>query len=218
MGQTYTVEQGDCLASIAAQSGFRDPAKIFNDAGNEELRKQRPNWNVLDEGDTVFVPDPQPRVQQGATDASHRFELRKPKVKLVLKLLSDRDEVLAGAKCQLVIDGEAQSLTSDGGGFIRVPIDPELMSAELYVWADDAGAEIPSDAFLLELGGLPPTDSDSGVQARLVNLGFFCGEVDGEVGKRTQYAIKAFQLKKNLDITGDLDDQVRSQLEQAHGC
>jgi hypothetical protein len=204
------------MASIANQYGLVDADTIYQDPANAVLRGKRPNLNVLREGDKVTVPDLKARTVNAGSDQSHRFKMRRPKVELVIKLLSERNTPLAGTKCSLVIDGDGTTLTSDGGGVIRIPINPELQAAKLYVWAEPG--PIPSDAFALEIGSLPPADDVDGAQSRLTNLGFFCGEADGIVGPRTRHAVKAFQLQQQVTITGELDADMRNVLESAHGC
>jgi hypothetical protein len=218
MPTSHRVAPGDCLASIAARFGFSDPAVIYGAPENEELRGERPNWNVLGTGDRVTVPDPAPHEVEVASGKAHRFKVKRPRVEVVVRLVSERDEPLANAKCALVINGESRPLTSDGDGLLRAPIDADLPSADLYVWADDPDAEAPSDAFRLILGGLLPAKEIAGAQARLANLGYFCGAADGDIGPRTGHALKAFQAKQGAPITGELDDATRSALEKDHGC
>ena len=70
--------------------------------------------------------------------------------------------------------------------------------------------------FKLELGHLDPVAEATGVQARLNNLGFFCGKVDGIIGPMTQEAFKAFQEKNGLSETGTADQATRNKLAQLH--
>jgi len=205
------------MASIAGDSGFRDAETLYQDPANADLRSKRPNLNVLREGDRVVVPDRRNAARNIATGERHRFLLKRPKVQLVIKLMSERDTPLANVKCSLVVEGDGKPITSDGDGVVRTQIDLKLKTATLYVWADPDSA-VPSDAFALELGALPPADGIDGAQARLANRGFFCGEADGVLGPRTYHALKAFQLAQGAAITGELDDETLKALEKAHGC
>jgi peptidoglycan hydrolase-like protein with peptidoglycan-binding domain len=78
-------------------------------------------------------------------------------------------------------------------------------------------------AHTLRIGHLSPmrdTDDDgvSGVQARLQNLGYYEGEVDGELGPETQDAIRAFQDDHALDATGEISADLLDALENKHGA
>ena len=60
------------MSSIAALYGFADYQLIYGDGANAELRRLRPNPNVLYPGDRVFVPEVTPSKQDCAVDAKHR--------------------------------------------------------------------------------------------------------------------------------------------------
>jgi N-acetylmuramoyl-L-alanine amidase len=94
-------------------------------------------------------------------------------------------------------------------GELQHSIPPNARRGKLTV---TGGEEFP-----LRLGCVDPISENSGVQARLNNLGFDCGEVDGELGPKTIQALSEFQEKHGLTPTGNLDDQTRKMLEQVHG-
>jgi peptidoglycan hydrolase-like protein with peptidoglycan-binding domain len=48
------------------------------------------------------------------------------------------------------------------------------------------------ERMLVSLGRLDPADTVEGMQARLRNLGFYGGEIDGVAGPRTKAAAAAF--------------------------
>jgi N-acetylmuramoyl-L-alanine amidase len=60
--------------------------------------------------------------------------------------------------------------------------------------------------------GVEPVDVLD-VQERLAALGFWPGEVDGQMGPRTKSAIRDFQDQNRLPITGELDQRTREVLE-----
>jgi len=68
----------------------------------------------------------------------------------------------------------------------------------------------------LELGRLDPVDKISGVQARLNNLGFDCGRVDGVMNTETKEALQAFQVTVGLPPTGELDSATKAKLYEGH--
>ena len=50
-------------------------------------------------------------------------------------------------------------------------------------------------------------------QERLAELGYPAGKADGVMGTQTHTAIRNFQRDKNLNATGELDDETRSALD-----
>ena len=54
-------------------------------------------------------------------------------------------------------------------------------------------------------------------QSRLKDLGFYENKVDGITGPATRSAIKTFQYKNGLDVTGITDDQTRLKLSESKG-
>lgn len=77
--------------------------------------------------------------------------------------------------------------------------------------------------FDLDIGRLDPIqekapddDCFSGVQQRLNNLAFDAGTVDGYDGPNTQSAIKRFQRKYQIDVTGKPDAKTQKALYDYH--
>jgi peptidoglycan hydrolase-like protein with peptidoglycan-binding domain len=50
-------------------------------------------------------------------------------------------------------------------------------------------------------------DLTSNIQQRLKDQGFYYGEVDGQGGEETSAAIRRFQIRHGLQVTGQLDDE-----------
>jgi peptidoglycan hydrolase-like protein with peptidoglycan-binding domain len=98
----------------------------------------------------------------------------------------------------------------DDDGYLDVTIAPNARAAQ--VWFDDS-----DDAIELLLGQLDPPSTNTGVQSRLTNLGFSCGEVDGIIGPLTSAALRAFQESVGIEPTGTITEATRKLLAQAHG-
>jgi hypothetical protein len=64
---------------------------------------------------------------------------------------------------------------------------------------------------------LPPVATTIGLQARLKNLGYFVGPLDGKIGPITQNAIAGFQRDNGLPVSGMPDDRTRQQVVKRHG-
>lgn len=211
----HTVVPGDCFSSLAAQYGFADYRTIYDDGANADLRGKRTNPNVLLPGDRVFIPERDETPQDCPTDGRHRFVVKRKTTRLRL-VLKDRDGALANRPFKLSVAGEPVAEGStDGSGLIDKPIPADAGAAVLEVQR----TEKAGSGFLrwqLQLGFLDPHDHLSGAQARLNNLGFFCGKVDGILGPRTARALRQFQKSQGLAVSGKLDGATAAKLRGGH--
>ena len=66
----------------------------------------------------------------------------------------------------------------------------------------------------LRLGHLEPSHTVAGAQARLANLGLYPGSIDGELGAALELAILHFQVERELEPTGLLDETTYSALAE----
>jgi hypothetical protein len=211
----HTVAQGECMDSIAALYGFPDYQVIYGDGANAELRQKRPNPNVLMPGDSVFVPEIKPPEHACATDARHKFILKRSKARVRL-VLKDRDGPMAQRPYTLTVgDRPPIDGVTDGSGLLEQPVPADAQTAQLRL---QRGSDAKSGflVWTLQLGALDPHDVVSGAQARLNNLGFFCGKVDGIAGLRTQKALRSFQKQRGLPQTGHIDAATTAQLLGLH--
>ena len=99
---------------------------------------------------------------------------------------------------------------------IEAEIPADLEEASLEVRIPD-GNRMACRHWALKVGHLDPPETPSGIQARLNNLGFDCGEVDGIIGKRTKAAIEEFQGWAGLDVDGVAGPVTQSKLKSVHG-
>ena len=203
MSSQYTVSQGDCISSIAASFGLPFDV-IWNDPGNADLKKTRPDPNVLYEGDVVTVPDIRPRTENRGTDAQHKFKKKDPPTHIKIRFLRD-DEPRAGLSYELQVSGQTLKGTTDAKGYVQQNIPPDADTG-LLILTDGNHREIYSLAF----GTLDPIDTDAGVQERLGALGF---NIEGDLAD----AVRAFQAKQKMTVTGTVDDALRSKLKGVFG-
>ena len=203
----YKVKRGDCLSSISARYGLFWE-KVWNHPKNAKLKEQRKDPNILYLGDILFVPDKEERQESGATEQKHRFQRKGVPEKLRIKLMAG-NEPIADENYILDVDGELKSGTTDGEGNLEESIPPNAKRARLCLGDEKQEYEI-------DLGHLDPIDELTGVQARLNNLGFHCGKVDGIKGPKTTAALKRFQKKHRLKETGEVDEETRKALQNAH--
>lgn len=209
MGKPYIIKQGECLASIAADFGFRRWQTIYDHADNEELRNTRPNPNIMFPGDTIIIPDKRPRKEKLAVNAKHKITLETSKWRLKLALrdtdgepVAEEEFTLRGPRLPL-IEGK-----TDSEGVIDIIINPQSSQAVL---------SIRGNRLDLAIGGLDPASRIEGIQARLNNLGYPAGPVDGVSGRRTRAALRAYQEgRPELTASGELDDDTRRSLLEEH--
>jgi len=216
----HVVQQGEYLASIAQQYGFADWHIIYDHPQNADFKTMRPNPNILLPGDEIYIPDKEQKQESGATENHHRFQVKSPeKVWLKVVLKDAEGEAIASQPYTLTIAGRALKGTTDGTGLVQQEIPIGVTSGSLTL--DNLGL-----SWDLRIGHLDPVRDEgsqeaviSGVQARLNNLGFFCGEADGILGPRTKNALMQFQrvVLNREDPTGEPDADTQTALMQQHG-
>lgn len=218
MAQVHDVKQGECLSSIARRFGFRDWKKIYQHPMNADLRQKRPNPNVLHPGDRIFIPAKETKVVARETEKTHPFRLKPSVTRLHLVLEDEAGRPRAGRRYKLLVDNKGFEGETKPDGSIQHVIFAESRQGELLAWLDDPPAERPSHRFVLKLGHLDPIEEITGVQARLNNLGFDCGPVDGRAGPMTRAAVRAFQEKHRLAVDGIPGPATKAKLVELHGC
>jgi peptidoglycan hydrolase-like protein with peptidoglycan-binding domain len=67
------------------------------------------------------------------------------------------------------------------------------------------------------LGALEPADSLAGIQARLNNLGFEAGPVDGIMGPKTRRGLNAFRRAHEMPESNSLDETTQKKIVDLHG-
>jgi len=137
----------------------------------------------------------------------------KQKVHLRLVVRDSDFSVYKNKKYQLVIGDEKFDGDTGESGMIDKLIPKMARSARLRVWLVEGQ---PPRSWHLQLGRLKPISTPDGVQARLSNLGFEPGAIDGTVGPKTQRALADFQADFGLDPTGELDGNTRSKLDSVY--
>lgn len=218
MGTYYTIQQGDCLNSLAKQHGFADFATLYRHPENAAFREKRPNPNIIFPGDILFIPDRRVQEIPCATDQGHKFTLAQKKVYLRLCLQDDLHNPYPNTKYRLTVDGVDFAGATDSTGLLQQEIPADAADGEITIFPFPDDPSDPGYTFTLKLGHLDPIDEDSGVDARLINLGF--GPTDTEDAEWSDdskgEALKAFQDRFGLEITGLADDATRQKLRALH--
>ncbi|MFN0106170.1 MAG: peptidoglycan-binding protein [Bryobacteraceae bacterium] len=211
----YTVVQGDCLSSIALRYGFADWRTIYNHGNNAEFRRLRPNPNLIYPGDSLYIPDTDTRTDPAATDAWHEYKVEGQKTFVRVRMLDADMAALAGKKYRLVANGKTTEGTLGGDGMIEQEIAADSPDARLTVWLDEDTSR-PGVIWDVRLGHLDPVDTPTGIQARLRNLGYNPGPIDGDIGPLTQAAIRGFQSRFGLTVDGIAGPITQGKLKEIH--
>lgn len=214
----HVVRQGECLSTIAKQYGFRDYRVLYDHIANAELKRLRPNPNLIYPGDTVVLPDKAVKSAAADTTAVHRYRLTSRRKILRIKLQDAHGELLSEHGYCLTWSPSGQPIegTSDAEGLLEQRVPDGVSGAVLAV----AGEEQPRHLRFQHLNPLHDTADEgiSGVQARLMNLGYDPGPIDGKLGKWTRSAAALFARDVGLTSEDPQTPAFLAALQKAHGC
>ncbi len=243
MPENYIIQQGDCLHSIAMNRGLLWQ-KIWDHPENSTLKSLRKDPNILKEGDTLFIPDLEVRQESRGTDQKHVFKRKGLPAVLKLRILDYENEQQqrpqppsapqggrhvteddpepdrvkqkevprANVPFALAIDGNVILGKTDSDGVITQPIPPNAQQGKLTI---EPGT-LKETVIPLKLGFLNPVSEVSGLKHRLSNLGFNCGDQTDEITPEFEEALRQFQQRNQIPVTGQADDATKSKLKQSH--
>jgi len=217
MADYHTVEQGECLASIAKKYGFPDYQKIYNHPENSDFKKSHPNPNVVFPGDSIFIPDMEVKDYSRPTEKKHSFKLHRQPTVVRIVVADEKGKPYSGNKYKLTIGYKTYEGTTGSDGLIEREVDADEQLGELTVWWK-GDSQILTCNWTLQIGHLDPVEEITGIQGRLNNLGFDCGEVDGIIGPQTEAAVRAFQEENSLKVDGIPGPKTQAKLKEVHGC
>lgn len=212
----YVIRQGDYLTKLAHMIGFNADA-TWNDEANRTFRERRPDPDILAPGDVLHVPaEPTATPHVLMPDSENEFKARLPKVKVSIVF---RHEGAPLEDAPYVLEGLAKRVLgrSDRVGVVTFEVPVHVREVRVTFYEKQL-------AFPVRVGDLDPIDETSGVQQRLMHLGFdgwALGEAAGlqrplpEDGDTS--AIRAFQRTNALEETGEMDEMTRATLKKAHG-
>jgi hypothetical protein len=197
----HTVKQGETLMALAQANGLPSWQEILDRPENAELKTKRTDPGILKEGDKVFIPSREMKHEPSAVDAKHPFKVSRKKAWVRLALKDANGAALAGTY-ELTIDGVKTAGTIAPGGILEQAVALDAQSGSLTVVTADI-----IESWDLLLGYMDPLDEDSGITARLQNLGFAGDDEDPAA------AVRAFQSRVGLGITGTIDAALRDKLK-----
>lgn len=206
----YVVRQGDCVSSIAKDTGHFWET-IWTDAANTELREIRRDPNVLLPGDRVHVPALRRKQETGQTEMRHRFVRKGEPARLLIQIRDRWGNPYDNRLYRLCVGAIEIVNRTDSQGQLQCPITASAGTATLTVWL---GSSQPH-TWTLKLGALDPAESQSGIQGRLHNLGLHPSYA-GDSDERTTEAIGLFQARHSLPVTGQADRATQARLKREH--
>jgi N-acetylmuramoyl-L-alanine amidase len=197
------VEQGESIQSIAVETGHVWQT-IWDHPDNEDLRAQRGNPALLLPGDRVAIPPIRPKHVSISTGQEHRFVRAGTMTRFRLRLYDEDGQPRRNERYVLEVGRHRYENESNADGEVdeMIPCTASMATVTLVE---------TEEVYELQLGHLDPADTVTGAQARMNNLGFTCGAVDGDVGPRTEEAWHAFREDAFGDEEPD-DDEVQQRL------
>ena len=208
---TWIVRPGDCLVTIAAEQGFLDPLTVYDRPENEDLRTMRPDPRVLLAGDEVFIPERVLGVLSRPTEQRHRVKVQSRATFLRLQFRNG-DTPRAGVEYRVEYGNTVLTGTTASDGMLVQPIPAHLRQVNVVLI--DHGEE---EWYSIGVGYLDPVTDTSGVIQRLCNLGLALDIADVPPHIALEQAVRAFQSRQEIEVTGVMDDDSRQALVRAHG-
>ena len=211
----HVVDQGDWISKIANWYGFPKWESIWNDPDNAALREKRPDPNLIYPGDRVYIPSVSPKEATGSTAQRHRYRLQGGTITFNLTLVDQAGEPRPGVRYKLSVGCEGSETLvfnkeTDNDGLITHTIP----KASTTGWL-----EVDNQVIQLDLGHLDPIETVSGYQARLANLGYDPGPVDGLDGPLTRSGVSEFQADyPPLTVDGICGPKTTAKLKEVYGC
>lgn len=207
----HTVKQGECISSIAYKYGFL-PDTLLQEAKNSELMQSQRNPDILYPGDVINIPEKKYKIKSIDTEKKYIFVRKGLPAYLKLRLLDDEQQPRANMDYTLSVDSVTITDTTDDDGYIDKPIPPDSKQAILKLEINKK-----TEVYEIPLGHIDPIEKISGIQERLHNLGYDCGNIDGEFADKTRMMMKHFQCRHELEETDEINDETRQKLLDLHG-
>lgn len=206
----YVVRPGDHLARLAHDRGF-DAREVWDHPANAALRERRPNPQILAPGDVLYVPSTPTeagmRLRAGAT---HTFAGAAPTGTLKLRF-AQGDHALANAPYRIEgVPGPAIEGTTGADGTLTARI-PVHVDAVVVVFTSTG------TRYAVRIGHLDPVEEGSGVKSRLRHLGYLGAFGLEPRAREVRAAIRGFQRDRGIAPSGEVDDDTRAALLEAHG-
>jgi hypothetical protein len=210
----HVVELGECIWTLAHDHGY-DHEALWS--ANAALQQQGRLPNELAPGDEVVLPAKDEPVRADASPGKRitiEVEAVLPRARLYFQDAEGKPRTNLGFVARVVTkDGTEQVWegTTDGsGGFDEsVPADAQTLDVVLKL-------EPEPEPYHFRFAHLDPLETISGIQGRLVNLGYDCGTERGELGPLTRRSLRDFQTEHDVESSGQIDDATRTKIKRSY--
>jgi len=203
-GTWLTIEQGDCLANVAAHYGMAK-AKIWDHGDNADLAAKR-HPSILAPGDKLFIPEIEPISAARPVDRRHVFKINRATVRIRIRILRKWTAMTVPFLLRAYetrVEG-----TTDTDGWLEATVPAQIDHGVLHLFFEDGTV-----SRRVRFGGLDPHDSEAGLRHRMRNLGY---PYDGDDEERQRSRIRAFQQSVKLEVTGEFDAATKAKLLERH--
>lgn len=212
---THVIVEGECISELAYRYGFV-PDTLWDWPENEKLKEKRKIKNILDPGDEVVIPGVRQKKVNVAAGKIYRLRRKGYPEVFQVRFLEADDKprvgvpYLATIKVNGLTENRKGKTNIEGYLIERVPPDIDVVEVAL-------GKEHEQELYSFQVAYLDPIETIRGLQARLGNFGYPCGDEEGKLGPLTKRAIQDFQQDNKLDVTGAPDDATLKKLEEVYG-
>lgn len=238
----HLVRHGECAISLAARLGYA-VSTLWDHPLNRELRERRRHPAFLAEGDVIVIPEPRATRLNLSGEQGNRYRATVPLTNIKLRLvapetsdahasagetrtegstnvheladtpLAVQEQPIGGVRYRLEVGGRVIEGTTDGSGQIDVDIPAAARFGKLTI-GPGTQHEIVS---VVHVGAVGPHNDPAGLLHRLQNMGIAVLHDADNPRRALAVSLSMFQAKYGLRITGELDADTRSALEQRHG-
>jgi len=211
----YTLKPGESFRPAVARLGFL-PEAVWRLEANRNLRRGRGQpW--AKPGEVIRLPErvnPQADAEVGRI---YVFGLLNVPVPVGLRFIHEGGAPRAGVPYLALVTTKSGSPrpviegTTDNAGFLETWVPEDAIALEVTL-----GEKDDVEVFQFDLQEYVPASEPDGLQLRLHALGYYYGDLDGNLGPATKEALAAFQEEFGLDITGEPDAKTLARLMQAY--
>jgi hypothetical protein len=208
--RSHTVKQGDTLNKIARAHGLKDGKTLYDAAENAALRKKRPNPDRIRPGDQVNIPSRKAAAVQAPLGSLVRLVVERPPLAAVLKLrLVDAEErPLEGVT--YYVEGAGVSYSGElAGGRIQHDFPEHCEEVTLSLVGEDLFSQ-------QTLSLVHEEDDVSSLQARLSNLGWYSGAVDGQESDALSAAVAYYRKERNAAGGAGVDGALEARIDEEY--
>ena len=213
----YIVKQGESLSLIAAKFGVKWK-DIYDHPENAEFKTKRPNPNIIFPGDKLKVPEPKTKQESLNLNKTNTFKMKAPKNKLKLALLGKDRKPMGEVEYKISLGkgntGKVIEGKTDSNGNIDELVDRNIQVAQVEVF--NQGKDSPPITISVNLHKLDPITTETGVQSRLKNLGYYHGKIDGQIGDMSKASFEEFQSSNDLVVDGWLHKKSLKKLQEVY--